>query len=130
MSTTGNFIDADQAVAWGLVNHVVTDDELLPFCRGLALDIVSNDQAGVRQMLDTYHRIGLTTGDEGWDIEAEISRDPGPHPARPGRGRGPSPGHRRARPRPGLTRATSSFLHRAPLQGTERRNDGSGVRSR
>jgi len=75
MSTTGNFIDAELAAAWGLVNHVVAHDELLPFCRRLALDIVSNDQAGVRQMLDTYRRIGLTTADEGWQIEADISRD-------------------------------------------------------
>ena len=75
MSTTGNFIDAELAAAWGLVNHVVAHDELLPFCRRLALDIVSNDQAGVRQMLDTYGRIGLTTADEGWQIEADISRE-------------------------------------------------------
>ena len=75
MSTTGNFVDAELAAAWGLVNHVVAHDELMPFCRGLALDVVSNDQAGVRQMLDTYRRIGLTTAEEGWQIEADISRE-------------------------------------------------------
>jgi enoyl-CoA hydratase len=74
MSTTGNYIDAEVAAAWGLVNHVVPHDDLLPFCRRLAADIVSNDQAGVRQMLDTYQRGSGTTGDEAWSIEADVSR--------------------------------------------------------
>ena len=73
MSTTGNFVDAELAAAWGLVNHVVAHDDLLSYCRGLALDIVTNDQDGVRQMLDTYRRISLTTADDGWRIEAEVS---------------------------------------------------------
>ena len=74
MSTTGNFVDAPTAYDWGLVNHVVPHEELLPFCRALAADIVSNDQAGVRQMLDTYQRVISTTADEAWDIEAAVSR--------------------------------------------------------
>src|SRR3954451_8128017 len=41
MSVTGNFIDAQQAYEWGLVNHVVPHDELLPFCRKLATDSIS-----------------------------------------------------------------------------------------
>src|SRR5262249_37979150 len=39
MSTTGNFVDAQTALAWGLVNHVVAHEELLPFTRALAADI-------------------------------------------------------------------------------------------
>ena len=74
MSTTGNYIDAEVAAAWGLVNRVVAHDELLPTCRGLAADIVSNDQDGVRQMLDTYQRVTATTAEQGWEIEAEVSR--------------------------------------------------------
>ena len=74
MSTTGNFVDAPTAYGWGLVNHVVPHEELLPFCRALAADIVSNDQAGVRQMLDTYQQVISTTADEAWDIEAAVSR--------------------------------------------------------
>ena len=54
MSATGNFIDADQALAWGLVNHVVPHDELLGFARALAADIVSSDQAAVAAILATY----------------------------------------------------------------------------
>jgi enoyl-CoA hydratase len=54
MSATGNFLDAATALVWGLVNHVVAHDELLPFTRQLALDIASNDAAGVRNVLATY----------------------------------------------------------------------------
>jgi len=74
LSTTGNYIDAEVAEAWGLVNHVVAHQDLMPFCRGLAADIVSNDQAGVRQMLATYARGTATTADEAWAIEADVSR--------------------------------------------------------
>ncbi len=52
----------------------VARPELLPFCRRLAADIVSNDQAGVRQMLDTYRRGSGTTANEAWDLEADVSR--------------------------------------------------------
>jgi enoyl-CoA hydratase len=52
----------------------VAHDELLAFCRRLGADIVSNDQEGVRQMLDTYRRVTHTTAERGWEIEAEISR--------------------------------------------------------
>src|SRR4029077_8049205 len=38
MSVTGNYVDAQTAYEWGLVNHVVAHDELLPFCRTLAAD--------------------------------------------------------------------------------------------
>jgi enoyl-CoA hydratase len=69
MSATGNFVDADTALRWGLVNHVVPHDELLAFCRGLAADVVSNDQPGVRQILGTYHEVTSTTVAEGWQIE-------------------------------------------------------------
>jgi enoyl-CoA hydratase/carnithine racemase len=73
MSATGNYIDARQAYEWGLVNHVVRHDELLPFCRGLAADIVSNDQAGVRELLETYRLVCDTTVAEGWAIEGRRS---------------------------------------------------------
>jgi enoyl-CoA hydratase len=84
MSITGNYLDAPTAYAWGLVNVVVPHDELLPYCRQLGADIVSNDQMGVRQMLATYNEVTGTTVDEGWKIEARISRDwegPGFDPA-------------------------------------------------
>jgi enoyl-CoA hydratase len=75
MSTTGNFLDAQTALAWGLVNHVVAHDDLLSFCRKLGADIVSNDQAGVRRILATYDEGSLTTAGEWWDIEGRVWRD-------------------------------------------------------
>ena len=57
LSLTGNFLTADDALRYGLVNHVVPHDELLPFTRGLAGDIVHNDQRGVRHLLQHYRRI-------------------------------------------------------------------------
>jgi enoyl-CoA hydratase len=75
MSITGNYVDAPTALAWGLVNHVVPHDELVSYCRGLAADAVSNDQRGVRRMIQTYNDVTGTTIDEGWKIEARVSRD-------------------------------------------------------
>ncbi|MFM8562526.1 MAG: enoyl-CoA hydratase [Acidimicrobiia bacterium] len=68
MSMTGNFMLADEALARGLVNHVVPHADLLPFARSLAADIVGNDQPGVRQIRRTYGAIHAAT--EGWAIEA------------------------------------------------------------
>jgi enoyl-CoA hydratase len=75
MSATGNFLDAQTALTWGLVNHVVAHDELLPFCRSLAADIVSNDAAAVGQIMATYDEGSLTTADEWWNIEGRVSRE-------------------------------------------------------
>ncbi|MDP9333681.1 MAG: enoyl-CoA hydratase [Actinomycetota bacterium] len=84
MSVTGNYLDARTAYEWSLVNEVVPHQELLPYCRKLAADIVSNDQLGVRRMLRTYNEVTATTIDEGWEIEARVSREwegPGFDPA-------------------------------------------------
>jgi len=68
MSFTGNFMLAEEALQFGLVNHVVAHVDLLPFTHRLARDIIGNDQPGVRQMRATFSEI---TGDsDGWQIEA------------------------------------------------------------
>ena len=41
MSFTGNFIDAQTANAWGLVNRVVAPADLLPVCHQLAADMMT-----------------------------------------------------------------------------------------
>ena len=73
LSTTGNFLDAATALQWGLVNHVVAHDELLPTARQLAADIAGNDQAGVRRMLQTYDEGFLLTGEDAWTLEGDVS---------------------------------------------------------
>ena len=68
MSFTGNFMDAQEALAFGLVNHVVPHDELITFTRSIALDIIGNDQPGVRQIRSTYAAHAAET--EQWLREA------------------------------------------------------------
>jgi enoyl-CoA hydratase len=73
LSTTGNFLDAQTALTWGLVNHVVPHDDLVPFAQQLAADIASNDEAGVRRMLQTYDEGVLVDGREAWAIEGRVA---------------------------------------------------------
>lgn len=53
LSLTGNFVDAEQAERWGLVNRVVAPDALLPTCRSLAADMLSC----VPEMVSSYKRL-------------------------------------------------------------------------
>lgn len=41
ISLTGNFIEAEQACAWGLINRIVPEDELIAQCFALAKDMLS-----------------------------------------------------------------------------------------
>lgn len=75
MSTTGNFLGAHEALLFGLVNHVVPHDELLPFTREIATDIIGNDQRGVRRMLETYRATTGTTVDDGWQVERRMATE-------------------------------------------------------
>jgi len=72
MSFTGNFVDAGQALAWGLVNRVVPHHELMSVTRSIATDIIGNDTDGVRQIRSTYDAIAHD--DDHWEIEARDSR--------------------------------------------------------
>jgi enoyl-CoA hydratase len=74
MSATGNYIDADTALTWGLVNHVVPHAELLPFCRQLGSDMVSNDRAGIQHMFATYDEGSETSAAEAWLVESRNAR--------------------------------------------------------
>jgi len=75
MSVTGNFVDARTAYDWGLVNHVVPHEELLPSCLALAADIVSNDQPGVREILATYEAEFALAHEAQLDLESRRSRE-------------------------------------------------------
>jgi enoyl-CoA hydratase len=75
LSLTGNFLDAQEALSLGLVNHVVPHEELLGFSRLLAGDIVSNDQAAVRRLLSHYRALpNEPTLDEAHRIEATMAQ--------------------------------------------------------
>ena len=73
MSATGNFCDAQTALNWGLVNHVVPHDDLLHFTHGLAADIASSDQRAVRQIYATYAAGSLATAGDAWLIESDAA---------------------------------------------------------
>lgn len=74
MSMTGNFVTAEEALAFGLVNRVVAHDHLLPTAIGLARDIASNDGAAAQALLGSYERIAALTTAEGLRLEAEAQR--------------------------------------------------------
>lgn len=75
LSTTGNFLAAHEALLFGLVNHVVPHDQLLPFTRDIARDIIGNDQRGVRRMLETYAATTGTTVEDGWKVERRMATE-------------------------------------------------------
>ena len=70
LSFTGNFLPADRAESWGLVNRVVPPEELLDTARALAADILSCD-AGIipryKRLID--EGLALSLG-EGLALEA------------------------------------------------------------
>ena len=60
LSLTGNFLDAETACSWGLVNRVVAPEALLPAAQALARDIASADPSMVRAykaLIDDGHAL-------------------------------------------------------------------------
>ena len=73
MSFTGNFMLADEALHFGLVNHVVPHAELMSFTRQIATDIIGNEQDGVRRIRATYAK--HASEKKKWEYESEVGRD-------------------------------------------------------
>lgn len=73
LSFTGNYLDAEGALAWGLVNRVVAPDALLPTCRAMAADMLSCDRATLRQIKRVYDEGEKTSLAEGLRLEARVS---------------------------------------------------------
>lgn len=81
LSLTGNFLSAQRAYEWGLVNRIVSREELLPTCVELAKDMLSS-VPGVMQKTKRLMDRGfdLALGDA-MTYEVEISRlHQGPSP--------------------------------------------------
>ncbi len=73
LAFTGNFLDAATAERWGLVNHVVAPEDLLPLARKLAADMAGIDPAFLclyKRLIDDGY--ALTFG-EGLALEAQRS---------------------------------------------------------
>jgi enoyl-CoA hydratase len=75
MSMTGRFVDAETALAWGLVNHVVPHDQLLAFARGLATEVAGTDSAAASRILAGYEFVAEVDIATGWRREGEASRE-------------------------------------------------------
>jgi len=64
LSFTGNFMNAQEALQFGLVNRVVHPSQLLPAAERLADDIISVDQRTVRKLKDIIDKgEGMTLDD-------------------------------------------------------------------
>lgn len=50
LSFTGNYLDAETAERWGLVNIVLPPEELLPYCQQLAKDMTSVNQETLKEV--------------------------------------------------------------------------------
>ncbi len=77
LSLTGNFLDAQTALDWGLVNRVVAAEDLLPTCLGLARDITSTEpvtRAEIKRIMDAGWHSDLASGLE---TELHASREHG-----------------------------------------------------
>lgn len=79
LSLTGNFLDAETACQWGLVNRVVPPEALLSTCESLAADIVSTDPLTRSQILKIMDEGWHTTLDHGLEIELAASREHAEH---------------------------------------------------
>jgi enoyl-CoA hydratase len=73
LSFTGNFLDAATAERWGLVNHVVAPEELMPFARKMAADIASIDPAFLIDYKALINDGYASTLREGLQTEHEVS---------------------------------------------------------
>ncbi|MDH3214124.1 MAG: enoyl-CoA hydratase [Myxococcales bacterium] len=75
LSLTGNYLSAERAEAWGLVNRVVAPEELLPTCRALAVDMLGCVPEALRRYKRVIDAGFATTFSEGLALEGRASRD-------------------------------------------------------
>jgi enoyl-CoA hydratase len=75
LSATGAFLDAATALDWGLVNEVVTHDDLLPRCRELAAQISANPSSAVRAVMSLYDEVGEMLPPDAWTHENLRARE-------------------------------------------------------
>lgn len=68
MIMTAGMIDANQALNYGLVNHVTTQDELLPFCENIAAKISRNSSVAISAAIKAINA-NFEDGIDGFNIE-------------------------------------------------------------
>jgi enoyl-CoA hydratase len=72
MSFTGAFVDAGQALAWGLVNEVVPAPGLLPRARAIAAEIAGTDRTTLDRIRALYREGAGLPLTEGLALEARV----------------------------------------------------------
>lgn len=70
MIMTAGMIDAESAKNYGLVNHVVTQEELLDFTKGIATKITKNSSVAIAKAIQSVNA-NYTDGVNGYQIEIE-----------------------------------------------------------
>lgn len=75
LSLTGNYLSAERAESWGLVNRVVPPDELVSTCRALAKDMLSCVPEMLRSMKRVINAGYAQTLYDGLQIEATAWRE-------------------------------------------------------
>lgn len=75
LSLTGNYLSAQQAEAWGLVNRVVAPGDLLPTCHALAKDMLSCLPDMLRNMKCVINEGYARTLSDGLQLESTAWRE-------------------------------------------------------
>ncbi len=70
MIMTAGMIDANQALSYGLVNHVVEQADLLPLCEKIAGKIMRNSSVAIAEAIKSVNS-GYKDSINGYDIEIE-----------------------------------------------------------
>ena len=70
MVMTAGMIDANQALTYGLVNHVTTQDELLPLCEKIAIKIMRNSSVAIGAAIKAINA-NFKDGVDGYQVEIE-----------------------------------------------------------
>ncbi|TYP98680.1 enoyl-CoA hydratase [Sphingobacterium allocomposti] len=70
MILTGDMVDAETALQWGLVNHVVPADELIPKCEELLNKMYSRSSTALMAAINTVNT-GLRAPELGYPAEIE-----------------------------------------------------------
>lgn len=68
MITTGGMINAEKALSFGLVNHVVDQEELISFCEDLALKITRNSPMAIAAAIKAVNA-SYDESVNGFDVE-------------------------------------------------------------
>lgn len=67
---TASMIDVDRALDYGLVNHVVSQEELLPYCEKIANKITNNSSVAISHAIKAVNA-GFKTNVNGYESEIE-----------------------------------------------------------